>query len=70
MTHTTVKHTPEKKVCISLSENEYDGIKKYLFNQFGERATEQDVIKHVQNIVSGYINAPQNAESIYIGWKR
>lgn len=53
-------------VTINLSPAEYDGIKKYLFDQNGEKATKKDVASHVQNIVSGYINAPQSCESQYI----
>lgn len=53
-------------VNIKLSPAEYDGLKKYLFDMNGERATKQDVADHCQSIVSGYINAPQNAESTYI----
>lgn len=55
-----------KKVTIELTEVEYDGIKKYLFDQNGEKASVSQVKEHVQNIISGYINASQNAESNYI----
>jgi hypothetical protein len=53
-------------ITIRLTPNEYDGIKKYLFDTDGKRATKKDVRDHIQQIVSGYINAPHNAESDYI----
>ena len=53
------------KVTIELTEAEAKGIKLYLA-EFGEKASKEDIKIYIQGIVSGTLNAPQEAVSDYI----
>jgi hypothetical protein len=54
------------KITIELSENEVKGIKAYLKDFDGIAPSKNDIKVYVQGIVSGTINAPQEAVSGYI----
>ena len=54
------------KVTIELSEAEAKGLKEYLKDLDGIRASKSDIQQHIQGIVSGVLNAPQEAVSDYI----
>jgi hypothetical protein len=59
------------KVTIELSEAEAKGLKEYLKDLDGIRASKSDIQQHIQGIVNAVLNAPQEAVSNYIeGFKK
>lgn len=54
------------KVTIELSEAEVKGLKAYLLEVDNVKADNAYIKQHVQGIVSGTLNAPQEAVSDYI----
>jgi predicted NAD/FAD-binding protein len=54
------------KVTIELSEAEAKGLKEYLKDLDGIRASKSDIQQHIQGIVNAVLNAPQEAVSEYI----
>ena len=54
------------KITIELSEVEVKGIKAYLSDTDCEPAERRNITQFIQGIVSGTINAPQEAVSDYI----
>jgi hypothetical protein len=54
------------KITIELSEAEVKGLKAYLKEQQDSKVTKKDIQIHCQNIVTGTINAPQEASSVFI----
>ena len=54
------------KLTIEISDAEAKGLRDYL-REVGEmKGTKAEIIAHVENIVTGIINAPQEASSNYI----
>lgn len=53
------------KIIIELTEAEATGLKNYLIAA-DLKGSKKDIATHCQNIVSGVINAPQEASSQYI----
>ncbi len=54
------------KITIELSEAEVKGLKAYLLEVDGVKADKNNIKQHIQSIVSGTLNAPQEAVSDYI----
>lgn len=54
------------KITIELTESETKGIKAYLKDTEGEKVGRSEILQYIQGIVSGTINAPQEAVSDYI----
>ncbi len=54
------------KITIELTEAEAKGLKAYLQDFDGEKPTPAQIKQHIQGIVSGTLNAPQEAVSDYI----
>lgn len=54
------------KVVVELSEAEVKGLKAYLKEVDDVNAGKAYIRQHIQNIVSGVLNAPQEACSDYI----
>ena len=58
--------TNKMKITIELSEAEVKGLKAYLKEVDDVNANKDYIRQHIQNIVSGVLNAPQEAVSDYI----
>jgi hypothetical protein len=54
------------KITIELSEAEVKGLKAYLLEVDEIKAGKADIQQHIQSIVTGVLNAPQEAVSGYI----
>ena len=54
------------KITIELSDAEYNGVKEYLGSFECKTPTKIEIKGYVQSVVSGVINAPQEAVSDYI----
>lgn len=53
------------KITIELSEAEVKGLKDYL-KDADLKGSKQDIAAHIENIIHGVINAPQESSSQYI----